>query len=631
MANENNKIDLLKIDDTVSDGIVASKKVALKSEQRLDKVKNESDFPKDDWQVLSLLDPPKELETARDAIKAAIIVVDTVLAILETIKQLLKILALIEALINNALAVILNFILDQIQNIVDQAKSTGVYALTIRPRTLIKQKNDCFDILEKIGTQNLDENQLYLLVGRIEDALATLVNDKQAEYYLRQIREKKEKSKKADGTLNVAVLKEAIKYLQEESSTYSPEWVTLLDEYIVGDPETYEELIERVVLAFRNINDLPESSIAKQANKNLVKTMLDKTNKESPEAVTAFIKAKSGFLTKEKYDEYVASLPNNEKGNLIKESLKIQLDNDDRNTNSILQDFKRLFSNYSFYPSDFDYSASRLSRPGRPNPPLGAEINSYLLLLPIADIAELKRAIFDIWFLFKSFPPENGAFDYWTKDWFKKYKQDPETLNRILGDYSQRPKEAFEGFYGTTVYQLASPVFDEADDLILLLRGLIPKIDSGLFPKLIKLIEQIQRELVSLKTILEKIDRILAIIQKILDLNIYILKINTRNGNDDIVRKLRDAKGFPYQGTGERFSFFGLSLTYIVPNYEDNSLLNLIEHEFDFSKTLSETRKNRLSIMSEDFTSDYTMTKELIESQLEILGEQGNFLRILFK
>lgn len=179
------------------------------------------------WEVFrpmgSLVDNPTFLDTmktTRKTLKTVSKTLQDVLALIESARAVLKLVAIFESVFKNLLYTFLNTLLDQLQRMLNDAKSTGVYVIDLVSYHWIKTSD----------TANVDDN----------DYLATIAN---GPWYSMSLADKIEKQSEKPGLFS-----QIGNLLQAVDQSYKR--------------ENYSQFIETIVDAFEDTNDVPSGAMA---------------------------------------------------------------------------------------------------------------------------------------------------------------------------------------------------------------------------------------------------------------------------------------------------------------------------------------------------------------------------------
>lgn len=476
------------------------------------------------------------VDDARDALDFARDILNGVLTALDVVRSFAELLSLVEFLVSDTLSAIVQAAANELQQTLDNAKATGVYFLDLYTPFRNKDGEAFIQCLRDIGalgktldgnsptdeqinaaTKSLIENYGYLFSDANEPfpANASPQEIENIRTNTRRMNQEAFKRKLAVASLsgnnpfgksdaNAAIQTSLVERALLETAT-------ALGDFSPVKAQTYEEFIQVVIDAFNDIDDVPANNL-----------LLRKAARE---------------ITGSK------SLDNSIKNAQIKIARDKQADSDEEKV------AKR--ETQSFFQS------------GRPNFGPGSELYVYLLAVALPDPREL---IFLFYQLSEAFISLGDVAEDFKRIEYLREPELPSGFGFDL-DLDRSGSGAKEpNFVGLTAYQILPELFDTLDALVKSLRGLRPRVRTGLADTIIAIVNAIEAEVLRINDIINQIDRILEIIEVILNSGLLLLKVNSSNGNADAVRALGDATGFPLQNTDQRQFIAGFLFAVGYPN-----------------------------------------------------------------
>lgn len=477
-----------------------------------------------EWKTLNILDGNslKEIRSISKEIRVVLQDVQRILGvgeqIIDTVEQYVELLKLMESISNNQLYAFLNVFIDQLQNMVNNVKSTGVYCLDLFTYHLQDDPS-----LQEIQSDKLNGNAWYAIDSTtsvpITDEtviLKSLQNDpyaivlKQLHGYLGELLvnipniEEKDKSYRSQITYYINAIKQYlatgqnppdIKELKskiiDKVSTYSDIKIQLKSKLIASinsfqyKTETYNEFIQTICDAFTDENDVPGPGISEWVNK--------KNN-----------------ATDEKKAE------NNQK------------------TGSIVLDIKNSWNSIS----------DQYLRSGRPE--FGPDGYMMVILLGFSffDYNQLASAINAIKQIVNSF-----ATDWKFKDTLVSGSFESNVKENMAWGYSKDREQSYNAqepnFIGMSLNSLFPQIWEYIDKLLNNFKQLTSTFSTSVFDVVEEYADMIRKMIKKIKHMVLLIEALIEIIDGLLTLTQgYMLMFDTNEGVTGVIEKLKTAKNF---------------------------------------------------------------------------------------
>lgn len=220
----------------------------------------------------------------------------------------------------------------------------------------------------------------------------------------------------------------------------------------------------------------------------------------------------------------------------------------------------RAFLDYKDLPEHIDYDIhtsdiprvipafDKIYKTGRPNFGEQGNIRAYLLVIATTDIDELIILIKNLWDIFtqkdfKNWPALRKLLDSITNT--PLYKGSYEEIDV---DYKYTPSNSEPNFIGINLNNvpILNSIFREIDKLVNKIRGFRYKSNVlSILDGVSSLVDSIQKEIEDIQLLIYQIDKFLTLLDALISLTgIYMLEINSKEGNAGIVKALKNAKGF---------------------------------------------------------------------------------------
>ena len=464
------------------------------------KVKNSNNK----WRVASASDViPKsileETQQATDSVKSSL---ETIESTLNAAKSFISLLEPLEAAITDPIGNLGIQLAKELETMVNNAKSTGVYIL------------DMFDHYY-VGDILYSEKKFEALEDQKSD-LATFLSDSDYTYdYL------KVNNSALDGT---------------KSSREKSKLETQIDELMskptfMYKPTTYEEFIETVAEAFIDPNDLPHGDLSSgrvmfrnpptneaQFNKELARIKNSDINDSTMKAIVS-----SNKITEKMFRP---GAPKFSAGSYSKVYV----------VSVIVPDLQA-----------FMQSALQLTK---------------LFATPIAEASILASSSSSAKeFLFNSITPQtdetkavyNSFKDIFSSDMnsfnAKEFFRMAQTQNFTNPINEGEPPD----FYGMSLWSLMPELFNKLQDVIQIIRGFSENPGTGFTELVESVIDMTSRKIDKLNRLVKAIDRLITFIEDISKISINILEISSSQGSYDIYTQLleSDSSAIPFAGTGK--------------------------------------------------------------------------------